>query len=183
VSPNLMVFGIISNRKDDNIVGEVMDALDEYLEDQWDVVAWSRRSGTRFLVRANVEARGMILDPLLKARITPVPDLLEEIGEPRAKWLTPSKVKVGTPAEMAERTVYKWLDAMWPSNPAPVGSPPTSSEEQTQSKVDTTPAPTLQQQPAKTQAELDVLAAFGLTGNEVDRDGNPINMFVMGTTL
>lgn len=176
-APHYLVFAMSSSRTDDSVVEEIQDALDDYLEDEWEIVSWRRSAGTRFIIRATVQARMVQSDTELKLRMMTLSHLMDEMSTPSVEWLIPSKTKIGEPHEMAQRIVEKWLSSLWTED----GSETTDDDDSTKTEVkDDEPE---QKKPVKSfikkSAQQTVLEAFGLTGDEVTEDGKPLSLFTI----
>jgi len=167
-----MVYGMSSTRVDEDIVDEVMDALDDLMEEEWDVLSWRRSSATRFVIRSSVVCRAIQSDSELKIRILPLGAVLEDMSDSRNEWLVPKRVQDGTPYEMARRTVDKWSKNLWPDEIEEMSNQPARGDDEGTKRAEKPRLVSV----VKKNPEEDVFKAFGLTGKETDQEGVPFGL-------
>lgn len=173
--PIKMVYGMSSTRVDDDIVEEVMDALDDVEEEEWEILAWRRSAATRMIIRASVRTRTIQSDSGLNIKIMPLGHILDDMRDPRNDWLVPAKVPKGTPFDSAQRNADKWSAKLWPEEIQDLVKQAQDGELSDLAdhmRGDDKPRIAV----VKTNPQLDVLAAFGLTGDETAEDGSSFGL-------
>lgn len=107
-----IVFALSSSRTDGEFMDELMDELDMFDEDNWDIVAWVRGKTTRIVLYAPYFFRLIVDSEHLELKIHPVGQVMTGMEDSRNQWLVP--VKKGHPSDqLALETVGRWSREMY----------------------------------------------------------------------
>lgn len=163
MSANL-VFGITSRRKDDDLVPEVQDALDEIcgkLDADWDMLAWIRGQSIRMLVYAPVECRSIVYQDEMNLRSQPALLLSGDMRRQGNIWIIPEYDTDADALREAESILDDWnSDFISPDNlnlGDRTGRKPPSEDSERK-------PPLLKSVPAVKESPRDeILAAFGIS--------------------
>lgn len=164
-------FGLSSTRVDDDVADELMDALDEAAEGEWELVSWRRSAGTRFIVTAPVRCRGVVDEPHLHLRLRPMGSMVGDMEDPRNEWIIPEPDGDASPHDQASSQVSSWMGSMW----SPSGSEEAEPEGESPSGRRLSVVKGEGDKPSAS-----VLRAFGLTGDETGSDGSRFDLKVLG---
>lgn len=99
-------------RTDDEIVDDMYDALSE-ISDEYDLVCWSRKAGTRFFVSGEVALRSVINFDALEARVLSPAQMWADMNDHRNTWIVPDSSVGRAPAEEAYDLVREWMKSIW----------------------------------------------------------------------
>src|SRR5699024_3205556 len=100
-----------SKRKDEDLVPEVQDALDEvckWLDADWDMLAWPRGQSIRMLIYAPIECRSIAYQEDMDLRSQPPLLLSRDMKRQGNTWIIPEFDTDSEAMEEAEEILADW---------------------------------------------------------------------------
>lgn len=160
-----VVFALSSSRTDEDFLDELMDELDMFGEDNWDILAWVRNNTTRIVIHAPYLFRLIVNSQHLELKIHPVGQVMTGMEDSRNEWLVPRN-KEGENDQAARSMVQRWSREMYSveglSAPAPRPAAAKSTPEPKIKAAPKTEAPSPDPEPEQvdTSPEVDLESSY-----------------------